>query len=99
MIRRIARYVVKESEIDNVRSAIEEFIAAIKEYEPETVCHAYQAVDDLSFVHVMAFPDAEAERSHSIAPYTGTFLTDLYPRCDETPVFTDLVLVSTTDNA
>ena len=99
MIRKIARYVVKVNEIDNVKSAVEEFIAAIKDYEPETVYHAYQADDDITFVHVMTFPDAEAEKNHSLAPYTSTFVDDVYPRCDETPVFTDLMLVSTTDNA
>jgi hypothetical protein len=99
MIRKIARYVVKENEIDIVKLAIGEFVAAIKGYEPDTVYHAYQADDDITFVHVMTFSDEDAEERHRTAPYTNSFVDVLYPRCEETPVFSDLTLVSTTDDA
>lgn len=99
MIRKIARYVVKEGEIDNVKLAIGEFVAAIKSNEADTLYHAYQADDDVTFVHVMTFADEDAEEQHSTAPYTNSFVDAIYPRCEETPVFSDLTLVSTTDDA
>ena len=61
MIRKIARYVVKEEEIDNVKPVIEGFVSAIKEYESATLYHAYQADDGVTFYHVMAFPDEAAD--------------------------------------
>jgi quinol monooxygenase YgiN len=99
MIGKIARYVVKESEIDEVKLAVEEFVGAIKSNEPDTVYHAYQADGDITFVHVMTFSDEDAEERHRTAPYTNSFVDLLYPRCEETPVFSDLMLVSTTDDA
>jgi len=40
MIRKIARYVVKESQVEDVKSAVEKFVSAIKSYEEDTVYHA-----------------------------------------------------------
>ncbi len=99
MIRKIARYVVKEDEIDHVKPIIEGFVSAIKEYESATLYHAYQADDGVTFFHVMAFPDEEAEEAHRTAAHTVRFVDELYPRCEETPVFNDLTLVNTTDDA
>lgn len=99
MIRKVARYVVKEEEVDNVKAVIEEFVSSIKNYESATVYHAYQADDGVTFFHVMAFPDEEAEETHRSADYTVRFADQLYPRCEETPVFNDLALVHTTDDA
>ncbi len=99
MIRKIARYVVKEGEVEEVKSAVEKFVSAIKSYEPDTVYHAYQADDGLTFVHLMAFPDTDAEENHRTAAHTSSFVDVVYPRCEETPVFDDLSLISTTDDA
>lgn len=99
MIRKIARYVVKESQVEDVKSAVEKFVSAIKSYEEDTVYHAYQADDGVTFVHLMAFPDSDAEEAHRTATYTSSFVDVVYPRCEETPVFDDLSLVHTTDDA
>jgi quinol monooxygenase YgiN len=99
MIRKIARYVVKEDQVENVKPVIEEFISAIKQYESATLYHAYQADDGVTFFHVMAFPDEEAEDAHRTAAHTLRFVEELYPRCEEPPIFNDLTLVHTTDDA
>lgn len=99
MIRKIARYVVKEEEIDNVKPVIEGFVSAIKEYESATLYHAYQADDGVTFYHVMAFPDEVAEEAHRTAAHTVRFVDELYLRCKEVPVYHDLTLVHTTDDA
>jgi len=99
MIRKIAGYVVKEEEVVNVKPIVEGFISAIKEYESTTLYHAYQADDGVTFFHVMAFPDEEAEEAHRTAPHTMRFVEELYPRCREAPIFHTLTLVHTTDDA
>ena len=62
-----------------VLTAVAEFVAAIRDHEPETTYEAYRRGDTLSFVHFMAFPDAQAEHQHQTAPYTQRFVELLDP--------------------
>jgi quinol monooxygenase YgiN len=91
-IWKIARYTVKsEEELDAVLTAVDRFVAAVGEHEPETFYDAWQEVaEPLRFVHVMGFADAAAEQRHRKAPYTLEFVEALYPRCREEPAFRDL---------
>ena len=57
------------------------------------------ADDGVTFFHVMAFPDEDAEEAHRTAAHTMRFVEELYPRCEEEPIFHTLTLVHTTDDA
>ena len=90
MIKIMVRYRVKSDEVETVREAIGEFVDAIAEHEPNTIYGSLLADDGVSFVHAMAFPDAEAEESHRTADHTKRFVEVLYPRCDQEPQVTTL---------
>jgi quinol monooxygenase YgiN len=47
-----------------------------------------------TFMHIMHFSSAEAAEQHSKSDYTNEFVEVLYPRCDVTPVFTDITPVN-----
>jgi quinol monooxygenase YgiN len=93
MIRKLANYRIDPESLEEVERAIEDFVSAIGKEEPETVYEVYRISDDVSFVHLMAFPNREAERAHQVAPYTKRFVDILYPYCEEQPTFLDVTLV------
>lgn len=93
MIRKLANYRIDPESLEEVERAIEDFVSAIGREEPETVYKAYRITGDVSFVHLMAFPNREAERAHQVAPYTKRFVDILYPYCEEQPTFLDVTLV------
>lgn len=91
MIWKIARYTVREGEIEPVLAAVERFVAAVGENEPGTLYRAWRdEAEPLRFVHLMAFPDRDAEERHRGSEHTGAFVEVLYPRCSVRPVFRDL---------
>jgi hypothetical protein len=96
MIQKIVEYQVKESELDKCLVAIRDFVAAIKSNEPDTFYEAYQADDKVSFIHIMRFPDRNAEEAHKNAVYTLKFVDILYPSCEVTPVFRDISTLMST---
>ena len=93
MIRKLANYRIDPESLEEVERAIKDFVSAIGKEEPETVYEAYRITDDVSFVHLMAFPNREAERAHQVAPHTTRFVDILYPYCEEQPTFLDVTLV------
>ena len=91
MIWKQARYTAERDELAAVVATVERFVAAVRENEPRTFYRAWQRQDDeLAFVHVMGFPDDDAEQAHRRASYTLEFVDALYPRCREEPTFVDL---------
>lgn len=94
MIHKMVRYTVRPDQIEAVELAIREFVRAVAENEPETVYRAYRRGGSRAFVHFMAFPDAEAEDRHRGAPYTRSFVEELYPRCEKEPEFEELAPIS-----
>ena len=74
MIKKMVRYRVKADEVVAVRKAIGEFVDAIAQHEPNAIYGSLLADDGVSFVHAMAFPDAEAEERHRKAEPLGHFL-------------------------
>lgn len=87
---------IRPDKLEVVLPAIREFVASIAQVEPQTRYDAYQAEDGVSFVHLMSFPDADAESSHQTAAHTARFVEILYPNCEQAPVFTDLRLLHST---
>ena len=96
MIKKMVRYRVKTEEVEAVRAAIGEFVDAIAEHEPNTIYGSLLADDGVSFVHAMAFPDAEAEERHRQAEHTKRFVEALYPKCDREPQFTTFQVIGST---
>jgi quinol monooxygenase YgiN len=96
MVHRLAQYRVRPDKVEDVKQIVATFIAAIAAHEPQTIYHAYQAEDHISFLHVMSFPDEAAEEAHSTASYTQRFAAALYPVCESGPSFTFLSLVQGT---
>ncbi len=96
MIKKMVRYRVTANEVEAVREAIGEFVDAIAEHEPNTIYGSLLADDGVSFVHAMAFPDAEAEQRHRTAEHTKRFVELLYPKCDQEPQITTLRVVGST---
>lgn len=94
MIRKVAEYTVREGELDAVLGAVARFVATVRSAERDTEYSAYRRGDSLSFLHFIAFPDAEAEKAHQEAPYTSEFVAALYPRCVDPPRFTELSTVT-----
>lgn len=94
MIRKITQYKVKDDQLFEVEQAIQRFVNAIAQAEPETNYAAYRTEDPTVFIHTMAFTDEAAEQAHQQAAYTLKFVDVLYPKCEEQPKFQDLNLVS-----
>lgn len=90
MFRKIVRYKVKAEEVETVLAAIKDFLLAIANSEPETRYEALQLVDEVSFIHTMHFSSQLADEQHQKAQYTLKFVDTLYPRCEESPVFTEV---------
>jgi quinol monooxygenase YgiN len=93
MIRKLASYRIDPESLEEVKQAIEDFVAAIARKEPETIYEAYRVADGMSFLHLMTFPDQDAEKLHQAAPHTKRFVDILYPLCEEQPTFLDVTLV------
>ena len=64
MIFKIARYTVKAEEADMVVAAINRFMHAVAENEPETRYESYRISGTMTFVHLMHFRDYAAEERH-----------------------------------
>ena len=93
-IHMMAVYQVKPDKVDEVRPAVNEFIAAVRENEPGTLFYeSYKGKDDNSFFHLMTFENAVAEELHRQTPHMATFVQKLYPNCEEEPGFVELELV------
>lgn len=94
MIHKMVRFTVAPDQIEATELAIRAFVRAVNENEPETLYRAYRRGDSRAFLHFMAFPDEEAEERHRNAPYTRSFVRELYPRCEKEPEFEEIVPIS-----
>jgi quinol monooxygenase YgiN len=96
MPSKITTYTVREDKVAQIEQAIEDFVKAIAENEPQTYYAAYRTNDENAYFHIMRFPDPETEARHQKAPYTLEFVEVLYPNCTVEPKFTDLELIEST---
>jgi len=91
---RLARFRVRASEVAAAERAIIAFVAKVAD-EPGTLRYeSLREADGVSYVHLMAFADDAAEQSHREADHVKRFAAELYPSCDQQPVFTDLKMIS-----
>jgi quinol monooxygenase YgiN len=93
----IAEYRVRQSGVEKVKQAIEEFIAQVETNEPGTRMYlAWQQKDDPTrFVHFFIFEDAAALEAHSRSGAVKRFEAAYRPELDGGDVvFTDHHLVA-----
>ena len=90
MVSKVLRYKIKASEIEEVLSAIKEFLMAMANSEPDTRYEVMQLVDNVNFIHTMHFPSQMAEEQHQKAQYTQKFMNILYASCEVEPEFVDV---------
>jgi len=96
VIRVSATYKLKPQHAGSIDAAVSEFVRAIRENEPQAEYRVLKSADGLSYLHVMAFPSAEAQQAHEAAEYTRSFVESLGPRCETGPHFATLTLVAGT---
>ncbi len=99
MIRVSATYKLKPQHAGSIDTAVSEFVRGISENEPQAEYRVFKSADGLTYLHLMAFPNAEARQAHEAAEYTRQFVESLEPRCDTGPDFTALTLVAGTKAA
>ena len=90
VIRKLARYKVRRDHVRDVEQIVRKFVEAVHEAEPDTEYQAYRGEDELTFIHLMGFPDEEAEHRHQQARYTARFIEALLPNCEVRPSFIEL---------
>lgn len=99
-IYQTATYRVRDSGVETVRRAIEEFVRYVRANEPGTrLYQAWQAEDDpTSFLHLFIFADEDAQRIHSESAAVARFESIYTPELVGGPVtFTDYGLVARND--
>src|SRR5215467_5961204 len=99
-IYQTARYRIDASAVEDVKTAIVEFVAYVRSNEPGTKLYAaWQEQDDPTrFIHLFIFQDEAAMTAHSESDAVATFEQAYSPHLVDGPVvFTDHVRVA--DNA
>ncbi|MFH2056017.1 MAG: antibiotic biosynthesis monooxygenase [bacterium] len=94
MIHKFARYKVKPEKLAEAQESVREFVATVNAQEPGTIYYAYQERNSFHFYHIMAFADAEAEKTHRNSTHLKKLMAGLYPICEEPPRFGDLKLLA-----
>lgn len=90
MIKKLVKYKVKKGSEDIVIQAIERLLNAMIINEPGTKYEAYKSANEREFIHIIGFPDHNAELRHNEAEYTRDFVEEIYLYCEITPEFIDL---------
>ena len=97
-IYQTARYQVKASAVDKVKSAIAEFVDYVARSEPGTRMYtAWQQEDDPTvFVHLFEFADEAAHETHGCSDAVRQFEAVYGPELTDGPVvFTDYLQIAT----
>lgn len=90
-IRKTARFTVDPAQIDTALEAIRMFVAHTAT-EPGTLLYESWRQDN-RFLHLMAFADEAAEKTHQSSEVVHAFVDVLYPACTEKPVFQDWEII------
>ncbi|HEY2952757.1 MAG TPA: hypothetical protein VGK40_09250, partial [Verrucomicrobiae bacterium] len=88
----VAEYTVVPAKLKAVQKALSEFVAQVRQHEPRTLYLVFSDDIKCSFVHVMSFENAEAERKHSQSLYVERFARTVSPHCVGRPVFSEMSL-------
>lgn len=82
-IHELARYEVRADALDDVISAIHEFVAYVRGNEPGALRYEVwqESEHPTRFVHLFVWRDEEANRLHGESAAVKKFAGILYPRC------------------
>ena len=86
----LAKYSVKPEKLKEVKQALREFVAAMKEHEPRTLYLVFRENSTPTFYHLMSFENPAAERKHAQSRYVDRFVKKIYPVCITKPAFAEL---------
>jgi quinol monooxygenase YgiN len=92
----MAKYTVKQEKLKEIKKAIADVVAEIRQHEPRTLYLVFREESTTSFIHLMAFENEGAERRHAQSRYIDRFVKKLYPNCVGKPVFTEFDLLAAT---
>jgi quinol monooxygenase YgiN len=91
----VARFAIKDGNLEEALHIIREFVLQVEEHETRTLLYkVFKEKDSLRFEHLMTFVDEDAQKAHSGSEYCKKFVSLLYPLCESEPVFTELELIS-----
>ena len=93
----LAEYRVRESGVEKVKRAIEEFLPYIRKHEPSTRVYAawQQQEDPTRFVHIFIFEDKAAHTAHANSDAVKRFEAAYRPElAGGGVVFTDYINVA-----
>jgi quinol monooxygenase YgiN len=91
---RILRFRLRRSEVAAAEKEIVEFVSKVSD-EPGTLRYeSFREADGVSYVHLMAFADDEAEAAHQKTEHGKKFASVLAQKCEAQPAFTDLKMIS-----
>jgi quinol monooxygenase YgiN len=82
-IHELARYEVRPDALDEVLSAIHEFVEYVRTHEPGALRYEVwqEAAHPTRFVHIFVWRDEEANRIHGESAAVKRFAGILYPKC------------------
>ena len=86
----MSTYTVKPEKLKEVKKAIAEVVAEIREKEPRTLFLVFREEGTSTFLHLMSFESEAAERKHAQSRYVDRFVKKLYPHCLGRPTFVEL---------
>ncbi len=92
----MAKYTVRPETVREVKKAIAEFVAEVREHEPRTLCVVFREEGRHSFVHWMLFKDEAAERRHAQARYNHRLAQKLLPNFVGKPSLSEFRLFAAT---
>jgi quinol monooxygenase YgiN len=93
-----AHYQVKPEAVGRVKTAIDQFVAYVRDNEPDTRMYVvWQSIDDpTSFVHLVEFADQAAQDRHGQSESVRKFESIYMPELVGGPVrFTDYQQIAT----
>ncbi len=90
-----ATYKIRGGTQAQVQKIVREFVSKVGKNEPGTLAYeVFVQKDGVTFLHVMTFANAAAEKVHVSSDYVKKFVGELYPLCISVPDFYELKLVS-----
>lgn len=89
-------YKVTGEHRDRMLVAVNDFIFAVREKEPDVLRYeVFADTDGVTIRHFIVFKDSVARDYHSSTPHFKELSAALSEHCEVSPVFSDLTLVAT----
>ncbi len=89
----LVKYKIKKKKLDKAKTAISEYIDAVKKHEPRTAEYkVFQDEDDSTvFVHMMSFMDKDAKKTHEKSEHLKKLEKILVPISKGKAEYTNMV--------